>query len=281
MTHYEQPMPLLTRVVLLCLVPFVAVALERLDGVQLVESPSNDGDSFMVSHEGNQLLIRLYWVDAPETSAGSSTDARRVVEQARYFGIENPKTVIAAGKQATEFTRRLLEQPFTVYTAYAHAPGRSSTPRIYAFVVLDDGRDLGEVMVQSGYARVGSIRRTSYRADESFNELDARYQDLQTAAQLGRRGLWAECNPDLLPLLRQLQRNEEKALQELIGNAPPKEKLSINTASAEQLQTIPGIGETMAQRLIDNRPYPNLEALKSVKGIGDTRWTEWQNYLTE
>ena len=57
--------------------------------------------------------------------------------------------------------------------------------------------------------------------------------------------------------------------------APPaqnEEKVNINTADAERLDTLPGIGPVLAQRIVDyretNGPFAAPEELLGVEGIG-------------
>ena len=51
--------------------------------------------------------------------------------------------------------------------------------------------------------------------------------------------------------------------------------ININTATAAQLDTLPGIGPVLAQRIIDyrqaNGPFTSLSQLRLVEGIGEKR----------
>lgn len=59
--------------------------------------------------------------------------------------------------------------------------------------------------------------------------------------------------------------------------------MSINSASLEQLDTLPGVGPALAHRIVayrDRVPFKSLEELKNVKGIGDNMFLKLQDRIT-
>jgi len=60
--------------------------------------------------------------------------------------------------------------------------------------------------------------------------------------------------------------------------------ININTASIEELDQLPGIGETTAIRIIDyrtiNGPFANIEDIINVSGIGTATFEEIRDLIT-
>ena len=262
--------------------PSFAADLQTFPDARLISDPANDGDSFLVEANGKSFHVRLYFVDCPETSTGSMSDAQRVREQMRYFGLPDAKRIIHFGNEAKAFVDGALAKPFTVHTAFASALGRSAKGRVYGFITTADGNDLASQLVKNGLARAHGTGRETHN-EVSRDEMISRLQDIENSAMLKRVGIWSESDPDRIAELRAKQRSEDKELKELqnqVKKAPsPKSALDLNTATENELQSIKGIGPVLAERIIAGRPYRTVDDLRKVKGIGPKKLENIRPYF--
>ena len=56
--------------------------------------------------------------------------------------------------------------------------------------------------------------------------------------------------------------------------------VNINTASQAELEELPGIGSSTAEKIISRRPFATIDDVKQVDGIGDKKFEELVNYIS-
>lgn len=180
---------------------------QTLEGCIYVEHPFNDGDSFHVRQGDREYIFRLYFVDTPENDESLN---ERVREQAVYFGA-SPASIGSIGREAAEFVRAQLSQPFTVATRWHSAQGRSKMPRHYAMIRVN-GRDLGEMLVEKGLARVYGVRVNTPEGS-SATTWRARLLAAEDEARHARRGAWSTSSQlDVALARREAARTEDKVI---------------------------------------------------------------------
>lgn len=68
------------------------------------------------------------------------------------------------------------------------------------------------------------------------------------------------------------------------ARATPTSPVNLNSASVAQLQTLPGIGASTAQRIIEyrqkNGSFKKIEELMNVKGIGEKSFLKLKPMIT-
>lgn len=160
---------------------------EKLAGCQWKPDRWNDGDSFHVITEepSREIVARLYFVDAPE---GETAFRDRLDEQAGYFGISRTQAEQIAN-EATTFTAQRLSKPFTVWTRWSSALGRTAIGRVYCIVIDSTGRDLNELLVENGLARIYGVRTTLPDGRDSRQYL-TKLAELEKGAKAAKRGAW-------------------------------------------------------------------------------------------
>lgn len=79
------------------------------------------------------------------------------------------------------------------------------------------------------------------------------------------------------------------ALSLVCSPSPAKKKplakpVNINTANAEELQQVPGIGPATAQKILQMRksygPFKSVDDLLAIRGLGQKRLDKMRKYLT-
>jgi competence protein ComEA len=67
------------------------------------------------------------------------------------------------------------------------------------------------------------------------------------------------------------------------AGAAPAAPVSLNTATADQLDTLPGVGPVLAQHIIDYRArhggFRSVDELREVNGIGERRFADLRNLV--
>lgn len=244
--------------------------LQKLHPCTLVETEWADGDSFCVRFpDGKQQTVRLYGVDCIEMHVqGDDSNARRLRDQRRYFGITDILTAKSVGQAAKQETCRLLAKPFTVRTTFADGRGDGRFPRVYAFVETADHENLSELLVSSGLARAfGVVRQLpdGTPGDEWMAEL----KDLELTAARAGSGAWKHTNWAKLPQERKEAREEVAEIEAAKGKRTPTEDqpIEINTAARDELISLPGIGDATADKIISARPFASVEDLTQIPGI--------------
>ncbi len=99
----------------------------------------------------------------------------------------------------------------------------------------------------------------------------------------GSGGLQAELSPETAaPPERSLQGGNDPGQTAL--ELLPKEKINLNTATAEELQKLPGIGAVLSQAIVEYReehgPFQSVEELLQVPGIGQGRLDKIRDLVT-
>jgi len=65
---------------------------------------------------------------------------------------------------------------------------------------------------------------------------------------------------------------------------PPLKPVNINTATAEELQQVPGIGPATAQKILQMRKsygaFKSVDDLLAIRGLGQKRLDKMRKYLT-
>lgn len=160
---------------------------------------------------------------------------------------------------------------------YVDIKGHVAKPGVYSFKISDNAR-INDLILKSG----GLLKD----ADTSLLNLSKRLEDEMTIVIYSKSEVenYVKEQDNLLKkleLCEQKIKNNACINNEKVNNN--NDKININTASKEDLESIPGIGENKAESIIEYRnktPFKNIDDIKNVQGIGDSLFESIKEYLT-
>jgi len=166
-----------------------SVAAEKRDWVTLtnchyVAAADNDGDSFRVRCGEKEFVVRLYYVDAPETNL---RQGERTHEQSLHFGITLDETM-KAGVKAKDRVKELLQKPFLIRTRWAIAGGRGREPRYYVLIEIDE-KSLAEILVSEGLAQTKGVA-VKLPTGETARLYKEKLESFEAEARKKKLGAW-------------------------------------------------------------------------------------------
>ena len=85
-----------------------------------------------------------------------------------------------------------------------------------------------------------------------------------------------------IPSITDEKNGDEQILEE--GSGESTKEVNINKATETELQSLPGIGASLASRIIEyrnqNGKFSKIEDIKNVNGIGDSKYDNIKDFIT-
>ena len=195
----------------------------------------------------------------------------------RYIGIDTPEThggVEYYGREATNYNKALVEDR-TVWLEIGKE-ARDKYGRLLAYVYLDPAQKsmVNAILAAQGFAEVMTIK-----PNDKFAEL---FERLVNNAKEGKRGQWGE---------KDTENNWEKTKDPGEDKSKPVEGVDscleiLNNSSQGDFEDITGIGEGIAERLVNAQPFGPCNSLgcietnlKAVSYVGGGRAEDLLEHL--
>jgi competence protein ComEA len=228
-------------------------------------APADGGTAVASGAIAGRLVER--WVPGSLAAGPGSARRRRLAVPAALVGVVAAvltSVVLLGGKPAAESPPLLPPAKTLVATAAAEG----ERPQVPTLVVSVIGK-----VAKPGLVTVPSGSRVA-------DALQAVGGPLAGTDLLG------------LNLARRLADGEQLAVgvpvpavdsAQLPASSPPA-KVNLNAASLEQLDTLPGVGQVTAKRIVEWRTrhgsFSRIEQLRDIDGIGDNKFTKLRDQVT-
>ena len=199
------------------------------------------------------VLYKFFYADEPELLVGGNIE-------------ENLENNFESSTEGNEVKESKIGIPESKKTITVHVIGEVNTPGV---VTLEEGsRIIDAINLAGGKTEEADLSKINlaYVLEDGVqiyipSITETAKEGEEEAIEYIREG----AGEGIITTTSTQEKGEEK-----------EQKVNINTANISKLQTLPGIGESIAQRIIEyreqNGEFKNIEDLKNVSGIGENKF---------
>ena len=87
----------------------------------------------------------------------------------------------------------------------------------------------------------------------------------------------------IIPKIGEALEVQENIMAENNGTKEDSSKININKATIEELDSLPGVGEATANKIVnyrdENGEFKSIEEIKNVNGIGDKKFQDMKDLI--
>jgi len=212
--------------------------------------------------------------------SGDESNARRLRDQRRYFGVADIEKAQAFGYRAKEKTKEL---PRTAVPCLHIVRGWAGRSKVRTGFMHSWRWRMGVIWrkLWCRWVWPGHLGYPGTPGRDYGGGVGREPQRPRTAGQQTRRGHLGHYRLESIAEERRQLRAEEAELERVQAPAKLKEgmKIDLNTAARDELLQLPGVGDVTAIAIIEHRPYTSIDSLLRVPNIGPSKFEKLRPFL--